>query len=136
MELGRRGVLISRLSAVEDAATEVAGGPERHLAQIAGRRHRPHASAVEFAVQQQCRRAIGAEEVAAHAAAQPCSNAQSMAFPSRRIVEIARRFDEALFSLHGPRAEGHDAVAGREGSFDQVCAAITNARTLRSDFQK
>jgi hypothetical protein len=26
---------------------------------------------------------------------QPCSNSQYMAFPSRRIVEIARRFDEA-----------------------------------------
>lgn len=53
----------------------------------------------------------------------------------RDFAERAMPFlDEALFSLHGPRAEVHDAVAGREGSFDQVCAAITNARTLRSDF--
>jgi pyruvate-formate lyase-activating enzyme len=42
--------------------------------------------------------------------------------------------DEALFSLHGPTAEIHDAMAGRAGSFEQVCAAITNARALRSDF--
>lgn len=43
--------------------------------------------------------------------------------------------DEALFSLHGPNARVHDAMAGREGSFDQVCAAIGNARALRSDFR-
>jgi MoaA/NifB/PqqE/SkfB family radical SAM enzyme len=43
--------------------------------------------------------------------------------------------DEALFSLHGPNAAVHDAMAGRGGSFEQVCAAITNARSLRSDFR-
>jgi MoaA/NifB/PqqE/SkfB family radical SAM enzyme len=43
--------------------------------------------------------------------------------------------DEALFSLHGPDAALHDAMAGREGSFEQVCAAITNARALRADFR-
>jgi molybdenum cofactor biosynthesis enzyme MoaA len=42
--------------------------------------------------------------------------------------------DEGLFSLHGPDAALHDAMAGREGSFDQVCAAITTARALRPDF--
>ncbi len=42
--------------------------------------------------------------------------------------------DEALFSLHGPDAAIHDAMAGREGSFEQVCAAITHARELRKDF--
>ncbi len=54
----------------------------------------------------------------------------------RDFAERAMPFlDEALFSLHGPRAEVHDAVAGREGSFEQVCAAITNARALRPDFR-
>jgi MoaA/NifB/PqqE/SkfB family radical SAM enzyme len=42
--------------------------------------------------------------------------------------------DEGLFSLHGPDAALHDAMAGREGSFDQLCAAITNARAVRPDF--
>ena len=32
--------------------------------------------------------------------------------------------DEALFSLHGPTAAVHDALAGREGSFEQVTAAL------------
>jgi len=43
--------------------------------------------------------------------------------------------DEALFSLHGPSADVHDAMAGRAGSFEQVCAAITHARALRRDFR-
>ncbi len=43
--------------------------------------------------------------------------------------------DEGLFSLHGPDAALHDAMAGREGSFEQVCAAIANARRLRPDFR-
>ena len=54
----------------------------------------------------------------------------------RDFAERAMPFlDEALFSLHGPNAEVHDAMAGREGSFEQVCAAITNARALRCDFR-
>lgn len=36
--------------------------------------------------------------------------------------------DEALFSLHGPDAETHDALTRREGSFDRVLQAIANAR--------
>ena len=32
--------------------------------------------------------------------------------------------DEALFSIHGPDAETHDALTGREGSFEQVTAAM------------
>ena len=53
----------------------------------------------------------------------------------RDFAERAMPFlDEALFSLHGPRAEIHDAVAGRAGSFEQVCTAITNARALRPGF--
>jgi MoaA/NifB/PqqE/SkfB family radical SAM enzyme len=35
--------------------------------------------------------------------------------------------DEALFSLHGPDAATHDPLAGREGSFDRLCRAVTNA---------
>lgn len=34
--------------------------------------------------------------------------------------------DEALFSLHGPDAETHDACTGRSGSFERVRAAIAN----------
>jgi MoaA/NifB/PqqE/SkfB family radical SAM enzyme len=41
--------------------------------------------------------------------------------------------DEALFSLHGPTAEVHDAVAGRAGSFDQVTAAIALAHRLKPE---
>jgi MoaA/NifB/PqqE/SkfB family radical SAM enzyme len=43
--------------------------------------------------------------------------------------------DEALFSLHGPDAATHDAMAGRAGSFEQVCTAITNARELGKGFR-
>jgi pyruvate-formate lyase-activating enzyme len=42
--------------------------------------------------------------------------------------------DEALFSLHGPNAEVHDALAGREGSFDQVTEALALALTTKPDF--
>jgi MoaA/NifB/PqqE/SkfB family radical SAM enzyme len=35
--------------------------------------------------------------------------------------------DEALFSLHGPTAEVHDALAGRQGSFEQVTQALRYA---------
>lgn len=48
--------------------------------------------------------------------------------------EAIPHLDEALFSLHGPDAETHDRMAGRAGSFEQVCAAITNARAVRPDF--
>jgi MoaA/NifB/PqqE/SkfB family radical SAM enzyme len=36
--------------------------------------------------------------------------------------------DEGLFSLHGPSAEVHDRMAGREGSFAQVVRAMELAR--------
>ncbi len=42
--------------------------------------------------------------------------------------------DEALFSLHGPDAAVHDALAGREGSFEQVTGAIAACRRARPDF--
>ena len=42
--------------------------------------------------------------------------------------------DEALFSLHGPSARVHDALTGREGSFDQVCRALRLALKIRPDF--
>jgi MoaA/NifB/PqqE/SkfB family radical SAM enzyme len=42
--------------------------------------------------------------------------------------------DEALFSLHGPSAEVHDALTRRKGSFDTVTQAIRLARSLRPDF--
>jgi MoaA/NifB/PqqE/SkfB family radical SAM enzyme len=42
--------------------------------------------------------------------------------------------DEALFSLHGPNAAVHDPLAGREGSFEQVTAAMRLALELRPDF--
>lgn len=42
--------------------------------------------------------------------------------------------DEALFSIHGPDAELHDAMTRREGSFDTVTRAVANARRLRPDF--
>ncbi len=42
--------------------------------------------------------------------------------------------DEALFSLHGPNAEIHDALAGRAGSFDQVTRALTLASELKPGF--
>lgn len=52
--------------------------------------------------------------------------------------EYARRalpyLDEALFSLHGPNAEVHDALAGRAGSFEQVTGAITTALRVKPEF--
>ena len=42
--------------------------------------------------------------------------------------------DEALFSLHGPDAETHDAITRRPGSFETVTGAMRNARALRPDF--
>jgi MoaA/NifB/PqqE/SkfB family radical SAM enzyme len=42
--------------------------------------------------------------------------------------------DEALFSLHGPDAATHDALARRPGSFDTVTTAIRTAKRLRPDF--
>jgi hypothetical protein len=44
----------------------------------------------------------------------PCSNAQYMAFPSRRIVEVARRFDEA------PLCNGQPC---RNGMVASICSA-------------
>lgn len=52
------------------------------------------------------------------------------AFAERAIPWL----DEALFSLHGPTAEVHDAMARRAGSFDQVVAAIRNARSINPGF--
>ena len=43
--------------------------------------------------------------------------------------------DEALFSIHGPDAPTHDAVARREGSFDRVTAAMRNCLALKPDFK-
>lgn len=42
--------------------------------------------------------------------------------------------DEALFSVHGPDAATHDAVAGREGSFARVTAAMDLARDRKPGF--
>ena len=42
--------------------------------------------------------------------------------------------DEALFSIHGPDAETHDALTRRPGSFDTVTTALANARARRADF--
>ena len=42
--------------------------------------------------------------------------------------------DEALFSVHGPDAATHDAVAGRPGSFDRVMAALRGARSGKPGF--
>lgn len=53
------------------------------------------------------------------------------AFAERAVPHL----DEALFSLHGPDASVHDAMARREGSFDQVVAAIRNAQAVRPDFR-
>jgi len=48
--------------------------------------------------------------------------------------DFARRalphLDEALFSLHGPDAATHDALAGREGSFERVTRAIELAQAI------
>lgn len=42
--------------------------------------------------------------------------------------------DEALFSVHGPDAATHDAIAGRVGSFERVTTAIRLARDLKPGF--
>ena len=44
------------------------------------------------------------------------------------------QLDEALFSIHGPNAEIHDAITGRDGSFKQVTSALKLAVAHRSDF--
>ncbi len=41
---------------------------------------------------------------------------------------VMPNLDEALFSLHGPDAETHDALTRRTGSFDRVLRAISHAR--------
>ena len=42
--------------------------------------------------------------------------------------------DEALFSLHGPDAATHDALARREGSFERVTEAIRRCVSLKPGF--
>ncbi len=42
--------------------------------------------------------------------------------------------DEALFSLHGPNASIHDALTGRDGSFDRVCTAMQLSQEQGPDF--
>jgi len=42
--------------------------------------------------------------------------------------------DEALFSLHGPNAKVHDALAGRDGSFERVTRAISTVLRLKPKF--
>ncbi len=49
-------------------------------------------------------------------------------------ARAAPHLDEALFSLHGPNAAVHDALTRREGSFDQVTAALRQLVSLRPDF--
>jgi MoaA/NifB/PqqE/SkfB family radical SAM enzyme len=49
--------------------------------------------------------------------------------------EALVHLDEALFSLHGPSAEVHDALAGREGSFARVTAAIRNSLRIKPVFK-
>ena len=48
--------------------------------------------------------------------------------------EALPHLDEALFSLHGPRAEIHDTLAGRAGSFEQVTRALALASRLKPGF--
>jgi len=56
---------------------------------------------------------------------------------SRRAFaeEAAPHLDEALFSIHGPDAATHDALTGRQGSFERVTAALNNCRELGDGFQ-
>ena len=42
--------------------------------------------------------------------------------------------DEALFSIHGPDAETHDTLTGREGSFEQVTTAMKHAVESKPGF--
>ncbi len=48
------------------------------------------------------------------------------AFAARALPWLS----EALFSLHGPTAEVHDAQTRRKGSFDRLSAAMANARSF------
>jgi len=43
--------------------------------------------------------------------------------------------DEALFSLHGPTADVHDALTRRKGSFNQVVRALKNCKTIQPEFR-
>jgi MoaA/NifB/PqqE/SkfB family radical SAM enzyme len=43
--------------------------------------------------------------------------------------------DEALFSIHGPDASTHDALAGREGSFERVTLAMAICQEINPHFQ-
>jgi MoaA/NifB/PqqE/SkfB family radical SAM enzyme len=49
-------------------------------------------------------------------------------------AEALPHLDEALFSLHGPDAETHDALTRRPGSFDQVTTAMANAVRMKPGF--
>ena len=42
--------------------------------------------------------------------------------------------DEALFSIHGPTAEVHDALTRRKGSFQRVTTAMRNCLELQPNF--
>jgi MoaA/NifB/PqqE/SkfB family radical SAM enzyme len=52
-------------------------------------------------------------------------------FAARAIPHL----DEALFSLHGPDAETHDALTRRPGSFETVTTAIRNTKRVNPDFR-
>ena len=53
----------------------------------------------------------------------------------RDFAEAALPYlDEALFSVHGPDAATHDAMAGRKGSFEQVTRAMQLALELKPGF--
>lgn len=51
---------------------------------------------------------------------------------ARRVVPW---LDEALFSLHGPNADIHDALTRRKGSFGHVVQAIKNCHAVNPDFR-
>lgn len=55
---------------------------------------------------------------------------------SRRdfAVDALPFLDEALFSVHGPDAGTHDAMARRDGSFERVTGAMKLARELKPGF--
>ncbi len=53
------------------------------------------------------------------------------AFARRALPHL----DEALFSLHAPVAVLHDALTGREGSFETVTRALTLSRKVRPEFK-
>jgi MoaA/NifB/PqqE/SkfB family radical SAM enzyme len=50
---------------------------------------------------------------------------------AERVLPV---LDEALFSLHGPTADVHDALTGRPGSFDRVTGALRTCLEIRPDF--